>query len=64
MASFLERASTSMTCAGAAGAQSNLLDAKAERPEETTALVLTGAGLKATLGELMGILPEARAWSE
>jgi len=36
------------------------------RPEETTALVLTGAGLKATqrIGELMGILPEARAWSE
>ncbi len=36
------------------------------RPEETTVLVLTGAGLKATqrIGGPMGILPEARTWSE
>jgi len=29
-------------------------------------LVLTGTGLKATqrIGELIGILPEARAWSD
>ena len=54
------------TSASAAGALSNLLDARAVRPEETTVLVLTGADLKATqrIGELMGILPEARAWSE
>ena len=67
MASFLERASTlSRPQASAAGALSNLLDARAARPEETTVLVLTGADLKATqrIGELMGILPEARAWSE
>ena len=54
------------TSASAAGALSNLLDARAVRPEETTVLVLTGADLKATqrIVELMGILPEARARSE
>ncbi len=54
------------TSASAAAALSKLVDARVVRPEETTVLVLTGAGLKATqrIGELMGILPEARAWSE
>ena len=54
------------TCASAGAALSNLPDARTVRPEETTVLMQTGAGLKATqrIGELMGILPEARAWSE
>ena len=54
------------TSASAAAALSKLLDARAVRAEETTVLVLTGAGLKATqrIGELMGVLPEARASSE
>lgn len=47
------------TCASAAAALSKLLDAGAVRPEETTVVVLTGTGLKATqrIGELMGVLP-------
>ena len=47
------------TCASAAAALSKLLDAGAVRPEETTVLILTGTGLKATqrIGELMGVLP-------
>jgi len=54
------------TCASAAAALSKLLDARVVHPDETTVLVLTGTGLKATqrIGDLMGILPEARAWSE
>ena len=54
------------TSASAAAAMSKSLDEGVVRPEETTVLVLTGAGLKATqrIGELMGIQPEARAWSE
>lgn len=47
------------TCASAAAALTKLLDAGAVRPEETTVVVLTGTGLKATqrIGELMGVLP-------
>jgi threonine synthase len=47
------------TCACAAAALSKLLDAGAVHPEETTVLVLTRSGLKATqrIGELMGIPP-------
>lgn len=47
------------TCASAAAALSKLLEAGVVRPEETTVLVLTGTGLKATqrIGELMGVLP-------
>jgi threonine synthase len=47
------------TSASAAAALSKLLEAGVVRREETTALVLTGAGLKATqrIGELMGVLP-------
>ncbi len=46
------------TSASAAAALSNLLDAGMVRLEETTVLVLTGSGLKATqrIAELMGIL--------
>ena len=50
------------TCASAAGALSNLLDARTVRREETTVLVLTGGGLKAI--QRIGALPEARARSE
>jgi threonine synthase len=51
---------------GIEAALSNLLDASRAPRGNPTVLVLTGAGLKATqqIGELMGILPEARAWSE
>lgn len=51
------------TSASAAAALSKLLDTEVVSPEETTVLVLTGGGLKATqrIGELLGILPEARA---
>ena len=54
------------TSASAAAALSKLLNARVVRPEDTTVLVLTGAGLKATqrIGGPMGILPEARTWSE
>lgn len=47
------------TCASAAAALPNLLDQGVTRPDETTVVVLTGTGLKATqrLGELMGVLP-------
>lgn len=47
------------TCASAAAALDKLLAAGVVRPEETTVLVLTGTGLKATqrIGELMGVLP-------
>ncbi len=47
------------TCASAAAALSKLLDAGVVRPDETTVLILTGTGLKATqrIGELMGVLP-------
>lgn len=51
------------TCASAAAALSNLLREGVIRPEETTVVVLTGTGLKATqrLGELMGVLPRQEA---
>ncbi len=54
------------TSASAAAALSKLLDAGVLRPEESTVLVLTGSGLKATerIGELMGILPGGRAGPE
>jgi threonine synthase len=47
------------TGASAAAALSGLLRRGVIRPEETTVVVLTGAGLKATqrVGELMGVLP-------
>ena len=47
------------TSASAAAALSGLLRRGVIRPEETTVVVLTGAGLKATqrIGELMGVLP-------
>src|SRR5271165_5974409 len=47
------------TSASAAAALSGLLRQGVIRPEETTIVVLTGAGLKATqrIGELMGVLP-------
>ncbi len=47
------------TCASAAAALDKLLDAGIVRPEETTVLVLTGTGLKATarIGELLGVVP-------
>lgn len=47
------------TCASAAAALSKLLDAGTVRPEETTVLILTGSGLKATqrIGELLRVLP-------
>jgi threonine synthase len=47
------------TSASAAAALSKLLDAGIVHPHETTVLVLTGSGLKATqrIGQLMGILP-------
>ncbi|WP_406856062.1 threonine synthase [Alsobacter sp. KACC 23698] len=43
------------TCASVAAALSRLLEAGIVRPEETTVLILTGAGLKATqrIGELL-----------
>jgi threonine synthase len=49
------------TSASAAAALSGLLGRGVIRPEETTVVVLTGAGLKATqrIGELMGILPKS-----
>ena len=54
------------TSASAAAALGKLLDSRDVSPGETTVLVLTGSGLKATqrIGELMGVLPEARAGSE
>jgi threonine synthase len=47
------------TSASAAAALSGLVRQGVIRPEETTVVVLTGAGLKATqrIGELMGVLP-------
>ena len=47
------------TCASAAAALTNLLRQGVIRPEETTVVILTATGLKATqrLGELMGVLP-------
>ena len=47
------------TSASAAAALGDLLRRGVIRPEETTVVVLTGAGLKATqrIGELMGVLP-------
>ena len=47
------------TCASAAAALARLLEAGTIRPDETTVLVLTGSGLKATqrIGELLGVLP-------
>ena len=50
------------TSASAAAALSVLLRRGVIRPEETTVVVLTGTGLKATrrVGELMGVLPRAR----
>ena len=47
------------TSASAAAALGGLLRRGVIRPEETTVVVLTGAGLKATqrIGELMGVLP-------
>jgi threonine synthase len=47
------------TSASAAAALSKLLDAGVVRHEETTVLVLTGSGLKATqrIGALMSIVP-------
>lgn len=47
------------TCASAAAGLGKLLDAGVVRPEETTVLILTGTGLKATqrIGELLGVLP-------
>ena len=46
------------TCALAAAGFSQLLASGAVRPEETTVLVLTGSGLKATqrIGEMLGVL--------
>jgi threonine synthase len=45
------------TSAAAAAGLSHLLAAGAIRPDETTVLVLTGSGLKASerIGELLGI---------
>ncbi len=47
------------TCATAAAAYGKLLATGAIKPEETTVVLLTGTGLKATqkIGELMGVLP-------
>ena len=47
------------TSASAAAALGGLLRRGVIRPDETTVVVLTGAGLKATerIGELMGVLP-------
>jgi len=47
------------TSASAAAALSGPLRRGVIRPEETTVVVLTGGGLKATqrIGELMGVLP-------
>ena len=54
------------TSASAAAALGKLLDSRDVSPGETTVIVLTGSGLKATqrIGELIGVLPEARAGSE
>jgi threonine synthase len=57
---LMELASTGLyaepTCASAAAALSTLLKTGAISSEQTTVVVLTGTGLKATqrLGELMG----------
>jgi threonine synthase len=50
------------TAAAAAAGLTRLVSAGAIRPGETTVLVLTGSGLKAsaTIGELLGVSP-ARA---
>jgi threonine synthase len=49
------------TSASAAAALSGLVRQGVIRPEETTVVILTGAGLKATqrIGELMGFLPKS-----
>lgn len=46
------------TCAGSAAALTKLLDQGVIKPEETTVVIMTGTGLKATqrIGELMGVL--------
>ena len=49
------------TCASAAAALTKLLAEGVIKPEETTVVLLTGTGLKATqrVGELLGVLPPA-----
>jgi threonine synthase len=63
VAALMELAGTGLyaepTCATAAAALTRLLAQGVVKPEETTVVLLTGTGLKATqkVGELLGVLP-------